>query len=132
MDDKERPLSITLLLLSIAFIIYIIGYTFRLLIGAARFMKNNKNNLQNSNKMNKSSIEILFHKHEPLKNHILNAIFLPLLLIRNQLISVFMVMLSFNPIYQIASCGSIVVVFTIYSLVFCPYPLLLRVCLHIS
>lgn len=62
----------------------------------------------------------------------LGSAYIPLLLLRNQLISVFIVSFSFNPNIQLVSIGSIIVVYTIYSLVFCPYRPVLRVIIHIS
>ena len=58
--------------------------------------------------------------------------FIPVLILRNQIFSVFVVTLSSYPTAQIASCGAVLIIYTIYSLIYCPYQPLLRVCIHLS
>lgn len=78
------------------------------------------------------SLRLLFHMHTPPKLKPRNAVFLPLFMIRNQLVGVCMVALSFDPTIQIGVCGSLFLLFGVYSLACCPYRKFLRVCLHIS
>jgi hypothetical protein len=123
------------MILSVTYFTYIIAYTFRLLIGAIKFSKtltkiHTTKELEQARKA--SNLSLLFHLQESRKNHPLHAAYLPLLLLRNEIIALLMVTLSFNPIYQIAGSGAIFLAFTLYSLRFCPYQLLIRIFLHIS
>lgn len=80
----------------------------------------------------RSPLRILFHMHSEQKHSPYNAIYLPMFLLRNQLMSIFLVMFSINSNWQILSCGAVLVTFTIYSLLYCPYTSLMRLGLHIS
>jgi len=70
--------------------------------------------------------------HEPDKCKIVNAIFLPALLLRNQLINVLVVSLSYNSSYQILGFILVVLFFFVYSVLFCPYRPIFRFFLHLS
>jgi hypothetical protein len=70
--------------------------------------------------------------HEIDKCKLLNAIFLPALLLRNQLINVIVVSLSYNPNYQILGFISVILIFAVYSVLFCPYRTIFRFFLHLS
>jgi hypothetical protein len=70
--------------------------------------------------------------HEPDKCKIVNAIFLPALLLRNQLINVLVVSLSYNPSYQILGFILVVLFFFVYSVLFSPYRPIFRFFLHLS
>lgn len=70
--------------------------------------------------------------HAPNKSKILNIVFLPIFILKNQLINAAIVLFSSNPNNQIISTGAIFIAFTIYSLIFCPYRILFRVFYHIS
>jgi hypothetical protein len=70
--------------------------------------------------------------HLPTKQKVLNSIFVPVLVFRNMLVSVFIVVLSYNPNLQIATCAAVLFIYMLYSLIFCPYSPALRVCLHLS
>lgn len=70
--------------------------------------------------------------HLPNKYSVLNAVYLPIIMIKNQLLSLFIVVLSYQADYQILAFLLVLLVFTIYSLIYCPYRPLLRVFFHLS
>jgi hypothetical protein len=91
-----------------------------------------KNTNKNGKVKVKNKLKILFFMHAPNKSKILNIVFLPIFILKNQLINAAIVLFSSNPNNQIISTGAIFIAFTIYSLIFCPYRILFRVFYHIS
>jgi hypothetical protein len=98
--------------LSFVIIVYYAGYLLRIFIGIF---------ILHLIKSSKSSLRILFHMFR--KNAIsrLNKMFLPLLIIRNTCIALFISLLSFNPFYQCISCLSLIIFSMIFNFFICPY-----------
>lgn len=118
------------LLLSILLFGYTLVYNVRLLIGCYRFAKR-KHTVPTGFRLS-NSLKLLLHFHLPDKNSSLNAVYVPALLLRNQLMSISIVVFSSNSSFQILSCGVILVLFTFYSLIFCPYSTMIKIGLHIT
>jgi hypothetical protein len=116
--------------LSAILFVYFVGYTIRILVGVFRVSRHSQSNSDRTRKQ--SSLRLLFHMHEPNKRHFLNALYLPVLLVRNQLFSVFMVVLSSSPVSQIVICLLLLVAYSIYSFMYCPYNTRIKACLHVS
>lgn len=129
MKDQES-INLLKVILSIVLLTYIVLYTFRLIIGSFRYSRIMLE--YKGNKAIKNPLRLLLHMHLPEKNKPFNSIYLPILMLKNQIFNVFIVVFSLDPIYQILSCGVLLLVFTIYSIIFCPYRLLMRVCFHIT
>ena len=58
--------------------------------------------------------------------------YIPAFIIRNMLIAMLLVFVSSNPVHQALSFFIILLLFSAYSIFFCPYPTLLRVFIHLS
>lgn len=105
------------------FALYIVGYTIRLLVLTviSKKVKDYRN------------IKILFAMHEQEKlKHPIHRIYIPMIIFKNQLAMIFIVCLSGDPISQIASSGCVYLVFTLYSVFACPYPICIRIFIHLQ
>ena len=65
------------------------------------------------------------------KKQVLSRIYVPMMMLRSLIISVALIFLAFNPIGQIVTALLVFALFTLYSFVYCPYYLYLRIFLHI-
>lgn len=124
----NQNLQLGKLILSVLLVGYISFYTLRLLVGSYRFA-NKRNELPPGSTL-KNPLRILFHLHLQEKSSPFNAIYVPILLLRNQLMSIVLVLFSSSPSLQILTSGVVLVVFSIYSLLCCPYTPMIRLSLH--
>lgn len=135
LSTDEQPIQVKQLVLSVALFAYIAGYTLRLFVGAAQFARR-RSAIASSHLSDKAvprtSLALLFHMHLSEKSSALNAVFLPALLLRNQLFSLLTVVLAASPFAQLAGCAAVLLAFQVYSLAWCPYRTMLRAFLHLS
>lgn len=118
----SKPIVIYKLLLSIFITLYYIVYMIRLLVGVVLTSSINPN----------SSLQVLFVAMKPNKKRsAISRLYIPLLMLRNMGIALILVFLSSTPELQIGMSFGVCVLFTIYSMIWCPYSLLTRLIVHL-
>ena len=119
LDSHQVDIIKTVLSLLVA--VYYLAYTVRLLVGCIREDITKKN----------SDISILYACFQPHNLKIpLKRLYLPFMMVRSIMISVFVVAFSNNALYQVGCSLAMSLIFTIYSLCYCPYGLYIKLFLR--
>ena len=102
---------------SVIILLYLFAYIIRLFIGAIK---------------SSSSTNLLLALHQATKSHPLHRLYIPILMLRTQIITILLVTLSHDPQAQVLSAFLIFLIFCFYSLCCCPYQTGLRIFIHLQ
>jgi hypothetical protein len=112
------------LVLSAGLMGYYLIYLVKLIVAALRFKDTNSEDVERY-KLLFAGFEISKHKFA------LSRIYLPLVMLSSMLTSLFLVVLSWDSRYQMASSLSLFFLWCLYSFCYCPYPFYLRLFIRI-